>query len=184
MNFHRPPNSLWIHEIISDVRALSIALISAIVAGYLLNSFRENPIGFGYQTPEERLKIAAAMLAGNHVHQANPIQIKSMTAAEVKSELSNATTLIIDARSEAFFRYSHIPGAVSLPRKSFKETYPLVENRLKEAKLVVVYCSDQDCDDSIMVANALKTLGMKHLYQFSGGMAEWEDADFPTESDL
>jgi rhodanese-related sulfurtransferase len=78
-----------------------------------------------------------------------------------------------DARGQKAFIKGHIPGAIRLGQRTFEADYPAVEEQLRKATKIVLYCTSRQCDDSIIVANKLTALGYKNLFLFEGGWAEW-----------
>jgi rhodanese-related sulfurtransferase len=82
-------------------------------------------------------------------------------------------TLLLDARAAAAYVLGHVPGALSLPLGEFTELFPALEPRLRQARLLVVYCSDRNCSDSPELAGLLWASGLKNLLLYRGGMEDW-----------
>jgi len=82
-------------------------------------------------------------------------------------------TLLLDARAAAAYRAGHIPGALSLPLAEFSRAFPGLEARLRQARLLVLYCSDLTCGDSPELARRLWAKGLKNLLLYKGGMEDW-----------
>ncbi len=82
-------------------------------------------------------------------------------------------TLLLDARATAAYRAGHIPGALSLPLGDFAAAFAALEPRLREARLLVPYCSDRNCSDSPELARRLWDKGLKNLLLYKGGMEDW-----------
>ncbi len=81
--------------------------------------------------------------------------------------------LLVDARSSAAYRLGRLPGALSLPLADFADAYAILEPRLRQAELLILYCSDATCSDSPELARRLWGKGLKNLLLFHGGMKEW-----------
>lgn len=90
-------------------------------------------------------------------------------------------TLLIDARSADSFRSGRVPGALSLPLGEFAAVYPFLESRLRQAKLLILYCSEPTCEDSPELARWLWDKGLKKLLLFRGGMEEWSGRGYAVE---
>ena len=86
----------------------------------------------------------------------------------------------MDAREPAFFEEGHIPRAINLPRDSILRAKFLGELSDK-ARPVIVYCSDEDCDDGKIVAKGLLALGHSKVSVFAGGWDEWAASGSPME---
>jgi rhodanese-related sulfurtransferase len=46
---------------------------------------------------------------------------------------------------------------------------------------VIVYCSDANCDSSVLVANELIGLGYENVLHYADGKNDWIAAGFPLE---
>jgi rhodanese-related sulfurtransferase len=82
-------------------------------------------------------------------------------------------TLLLDARIGAAYGLGHIPGALSLPLGEFVAAFPGLEPRLRQARLLVVYCSAATCSDSRDLAARLWARGLKSILLYTGGMEDW-----------
>ena len=86
---------------------------------------------------------------------------------------SGAGTILLDARAAAAYHAGHIPGALSLPLERFAAGFAELEPRLRQAGMLVLYCSDRTCGDSPELARRLWARGLKNLLLYSGGMEDW-----------
>ena len=64
-----------------------------------------------------------------------------LVSARDARALLDRGALFLDARPRDFWKMSRIPGALSLPEEGFDGTFPEVEERLRRASGIVVYCS-------------------------------------------
>ena len=95
--------------------------------------------------------------------------------ADFVSQISvDPGTLLIDARPPELFGPGHIPGAVNLPVANFAAVLPLFLQRLRSARLVIVYCGGPECNDAIDLAGKLFEKGFKDLLIYRGGMEDWQ----------
>ncbi len=89
--------------------------------------------------------------------------------------------LLVDVRPSFFFKLGHIPGALSLPLKSFDSVFPDIRPQIDAARnagsLVVLYCANEECPDSLTTARKLSELGYSSVV-YSGGWKEWKAAGF------
>ena len=68
-----------------------------------------------------------------------------------------------------------------MPRENFEKVYPEVRALIEPVRdlEIVVYCSETDCRDSELVADALSRLGYHHLRVYKEGWEEWSRAGLP-----
>src|SRR5512143_507066 len=97
--------------------------------------------------------------------------------AEAKKRLDQGA-LFLDARPEAFYRMSHIPGSLALPEEDFDAAFARLEPRLRATLDIVVYCSGFGCEASHDVARKLKERGIPAAILHDGWPA-WEEARYP-----
>ena len=169
--------------IVQDLMGVWLLLTSCFVGGLVLNEMRSTPLALVYSSPESRLD--------QTVEQLGPFSTASIALAgeieldEVQKISVNHAALILDARPEIFYRLGHIPSALSLPRDDFEKQYQVLLSTLQSHRdrPLVVYCSDTDCHDSQMVADALEKLGYPHVRLFRGGWSDWESASLPEEKE-
>lgn len=100
-----------------------------------------------------------------------------MNAAEVRGVLGSPEVALVDARPEEAFFKETIPGSVSLPLHANWDGDLL--DRVREADLVVVFCSDARCYTSREVALALQARGLTAVKVFPGGVTEWKGLGLP-----
>ena len=157
-----------------------------------MNQFRNDRLPLVYLPKAERIHQAVSKLAVHDGPESFASGVdQSSRAAEVRfldlpafrEIVECKKAILLDARPEAFHRFGHIPGAISLSREQFQADYvkqrPLLQR--DRAKLIVVYCSDSDCDDSQMVADGLVKLGFLNICVFKGGWEDWTAAHLPEE---
>ncbi|MDZ4231420.1 MAG: rhodanese-like domain-containing protein [Patescibacteria group bacterium] len=88
---------------------------------------------------------------------------------------------LVDVLSDKSYEDKHLPGARNIPgdTKNFvKEVEKLISDK---DGLVVIYCSNFDCQASLKAADKLVKVGFANVYHFKGGLADWSDAGFPFE---
>jgi rhodanese-related sulfurtransferase len=87
--------------------------------------------------------------------------------------------VLIDALSPMSYAASHLPGAVNVQPETVAEratrTIPA------EDAEVVVYCSSESCDSSLLVARRLVELGYRNVRHYAGGKDDWAAAGLPLE---
>ena len=82
--------------------------------------------------------------------------------------------VLLDVRSPALYRRSHIPGAINLPHGK------IVASKMQqwpEDTLFVVYCAGPHCNGANKAALRLAKLG-RPVKELMGGMTGWADEGF------
>jgi len=93
--------------------------------------------------------------------------------SEMLDFLRNDSRLLVDARPAKQYAAGHLPGAVSLPLDSLSAVPQVIADVLASEKPLVLYCSDSECDDSLLLALELCKLGRDDVAIFIGGMKLW-----------
>jgi len=180
------PHSL-LKGIGNDFVVFWIMATGAVCIGLLVNQFRDQPLALTYQTKAERMSETVERM-GAQAPTAAEVATKSdhLSLQELRIFVESKQGVVLDARPNVFFRLGHIPGALSLPRNDFENGYAVLRKVLEVDKnqAIVVYCSEDDCDDSELAAQALRRLGYTNVRLFKGGWAAWVDKDLPQEMAL
>lgn len=169
--------------IVHDFIGVWLLLTGCLIGGLVINEMRPMPLSLVYSSPESRLNQTVEQLGST---AAVPVALDGdVDRDEMQKISSNHVALILDARPEIFYRFGHIPSALSLPRDDFEKQYQVLQSTLQShrAEPMVVYCSGSDCHDSQMVADALQKLGYPHVRLFRGGWNDWENASLPEEKE-
>jgi rhodanese-related sulfurtransferase len=98
-------------------------------------------------------------------------------APEARKRLDSGA-LFLDARPQAFYDMSHIPGALALPEDDFDRAYARLEPTLRKNLDVVVYCSGFGCEASHIVARKLKERGIPAII-LHDGIPAWQERQYP-----
>lgn len=97
-----------------------------------------------------------------------------VTWNEARPWVQSGQWLLIDARSEAQFNNSHLPGAVSLPANAFPEALEFFAAEHGTDRPAVIYCDSSGCDVSAELAARLqRELGWLEVRILEGGFLEW-----------
>ncbi len=106
--------------------------------------------------------------------------MRKITRQALKQMMDSDTDFVlIDARTHAGYDEEHLPGAVSIPADH------LGEHLLKEYKkdrTIVTYCSSFTCESSTIAAQKLEKFGFNKVIEYKGGLKDWKDAGYPTET--
>ncbi|MFB3881614.1 MAG: rhodanese-like domain-containing protein [Armatimonadota bacterium] len=99
-------------------------------------------------------------------------QLKAMIDAKERFTL-------VDVRFAESYEAEHLPGAINMP---VNEIEALAPGRIALDEPIVVYCATFECTASPTAAMALEDLGFTNVADFEGGLADWQDAGYPTAS--
>lgn len=104
-------------------------------------------------------------------------QISEMDIGTLFQFKGENKAFLVDVRPGFFHNLEHIPGAISLPVKKFDELFPAVQSQLDDAlaagKVIVLYCTDENCPDGRRTAAKLAKKGYSTSV-YKGGWKEWK----------
>lgn len=110
----------------NNLAGILALLVVAVSCALALNMIRSRPLSLIYERPSQGIANARAgitAMSGNWDSGINIIDLK-MTGDLVDEK----NAIIVDARSDLFFEFGHIPGAKNLARKTFDSDYVRLEN--------------------------------------------------------
>jgi len=110
---------------------------------------------------------------------------KQLTREELKKWMDEKKDFVlIDVLAEASFEARHLPNAKNAFVKEsdfLKKVEKLVSNK---ETIVVVYCASFTCQLSPLAADKLVEVGYMNVYDFKGGLADWQDAGYSFDGDI
>ena len=173
---NRPPA----HSRASDWGLIVLLAVGSLALGLVGNRFRTNPLPLVYRDQAVRLE---ASLPRAELAPETPPAPGDLSLPHFLALVQSGKLLILDARPAVFYRLGHVPGALSVPREEFPAAYARIKARLegRRTEPIVVYCSDDSCEDSRLVQAALLKMGYGRVAVFPGGWSEWNDAGLPKE---
>ena len=95
---------------------------------------------------------------------------------------SGESFFLINVLDPRQFHAAHIPGSYNVPGsdQNFADgVRQLVAT--KDAK-VVVYCASFECNASPKAAQRLDQDGFTQVFDYAGGMRDWQEAGYPVET--
>ncbi len=96
----------------------------------------------------------------------------------LKAIKDSARMILLDARSEAAWHQTHIPGAVSVPY--YKEPDKFIKDLPNDSTWIVVYCACPHAASS-KVVNTLRRFGYKHTAIIDEGVLVWTQRGYPVQ---
>lgn len=101
-------------------------------------------------------------------------KIKVIPLSVALKKFQALEVVFVDARPADEFAQGHIPGAVSIPFQSLEDQFPAIGDLIDSGEELVVYCKNRDCDDSLMLAIELQSMGCSNLILYVDGFELWE----------
>jgi rhodanese-related sulfurtransferase len=104
-----------------------------------------------------------------------------ISAEDLRRKIENDEGFVlVDALAPMVYAHSHLPGAINIPPSNVDRTR--LAKRIPDlATEIVVYCANDECDDSVSTAEQLRALGYTNVRHYSGGKEEWKSLGFPLE---
>lgn len=95
-------------------------------------------------------------------------------------EYTRGEALFVDSREPEEFDCGTIPGSINVPFDYLPEgdLAPYFDSAFGGApldRLIITYCSGEECDLSLHLARNLQILGYTNVFIFYGGAREWEN---------
>lgn len=149
--------------------ALRILVLLAVASGLGAGANALSPRGLSWTRPLGRgvaQQVADAGLV--------PVDLKT-----VRELLTRKNLRIIDARREEEYRIGRIPGAVNIPWR--EDLRPL--SSPIDPRPVLVYCSNEFCEDALKTGMRLKAYGYPDVAVFVEGYEAWWNAGGPVDQD-
>jgi rhodanese-related sulfurtransferase len=109
--------------------------------------------------------------------QATQSGMHVVSLGETRSIVSAGKHIIFDARPFADYGVGHIPGAVSLPSADLETAFENFRMLLSPELPILVYCSGQQCDESLQLGEFLMAEGFTNIVLYPGGYDEWQAGD-------
>lgn len=149
----------------------SLIVLTAMAIGLAANLVRSHPIPW---TEQWSLRIEA---------QAAKEGLDTVDTAQAKQIVEARNHLIFDARPSTEFAAGHLFGALSVPIHDGNASLEEVQALLTPDKLILVYCSGRQCEDSLSLARILRSQGFQNVKIFVGGFEAWVKAGLKVERD-
>ncbi len=144
------------------IKQIGIILLFSGVVSFLANSVHPRKIPWVQQW-------------SNHIEaKARKAGIKVIPFSVALQKFQTLDVVFVDARSATEFGAGHISGAVSLPFQALEEQFPMIGSLLDSGRELIIYCSNRECDDSLMLAIGLQAMGAEHLVLFIDGFEIWQ----------
>jgi rhodanese-related sulfurtransferase len=153
------------------LRARHLAAAAACLA--LASACRTAPRAKAALPPPAPAAGAAASQGGS------AMEAPSMTPEQVHDRLAaGQALLIVDVRGKEAYQAARLPGSVNVPLSELEAR----KGEIPTDKPVVVYCGGGGCPMSRHAAAELVGWGYRNVYDLEGGILDWQQKGFATES--
>ena len=109
-------------------------------------------------------------------------ELPTISVTEAARHLNAKDAIFVDARHPDSFGESRIPNAVSVP--AGEEVSADTVQKLRSAKLLIVYCDGPTCGAAEEVAQELRIKGLTNLSVMTEGWPAWTATGLPIDKVL
>ncbi len=107
--------------------------------------------------------------------------VKTLDLAQAYQIWQEHKALFVDACKAEEYQELHVQGAVNVPPETWAELSASELMKMDKTRELVVYCSQESCDDALKLAKKLKAAGFSRVMAFTGGFRAWDEAGFPAD---
>jgi len=161
----------WRRELAWAIGLLGLAMI----LGFMLHwplvqaSLRGNLIALLDQKRQERREV---QFQG----------VKTLDLAQAHHIWQEKKALFVDARKAEEYQELHVQGAVNVPPETWAELSSSELMKMAKTQELVIYCSQESCDDALKLAKKLRAAGFIRVMAFTGGFRAWDEAGYPADT--
>lgn len=104
----------------------------------------------------------------------------TITRQELHRRITEGNITVLEALPVSYWEAEHLPGAIAFPLDDIDgQAARLLPDK---AAAVAVYCSNNVCNNSHVVAERLTKLGYTSVFRYTEGKQDWIEAGLPVES--
>ena len=109
--------------------------------------------------------------------------VQTITRDELRNRLDAGDDIVlVEALGPMYYDDAHLPGARNLPHDQVDE---LASTVLPDRDaLVVVYCANTACQNSVVASRRLVELGYTNVHEYVEGKQDWIEAGLPVEQTI
>jgi len=107
--------------------------------------------------------------------------VKTLDLAQAYQTWQEKKALFVDARKAEEYQELHVQGAVNVPPETWAELPSSEIMHMDRTRELVVYCSQESCDDALKLAKKLRAAGFTRVMAFTGGFRAWDEAGYPAD---
>jgi rhodanese-related sulfurtransferase len=107
--------------------------------------------------------------------------VRTLDLAQAYQIWEGKQALFVDARKAEEYQELHVQGAVNVPPETWAELPASELMKLPKTQELVIYCSQESCDDALKLAKKLREAGFSRVMAFTGGFRAWDEAGYPAD---
>jgi rhodanese-related sulfurtransferase len=107
--------------------------------------------------------------------------VKTLDLAQAYRTWQAQKALFVDAREAEEYQELHIQGAVNVPPETWGELSSSDLMKMAKTQELVVYCSQESCDDALKLSKKLRAAGFTRVMAFTEGFRAWDEAGYPAD---
>ena len=105
--------------------------------------------------------------------------MNQISCEELKRKFDNNDKFVlVNALEESRFRAIHIPNSINICKDDD------IHKCLNPDDLIIIYCTDDACNKSIILYQQLDSFGFEKILRFAGGLRAWEAAGYELVGEL
>jgi rhodanese-related sulfurtransferase len=108
--------------------------------------------------------------------------VKTLDLAQAHQIWQEKQALFVDARKAGEYQELHVQGAVNVAPETWSELPSSELLKMDRTRELVVYCSQESCDDALKLAKKLRAAGFTRVMAFTGGFRAWDEAGYPADT--
>jgi rhodanese-related sulfurtransferase len=108
--------------------------------------------------------------------------VKTLNLAQAYQIWQEKRALFVDARKAEEYQELHVQGAVNVAPETWEELSASELMKMDRMRELVVYCSQESCDDALKLAKKLRAAGFTRVMAFTGGFRAWDEAGYPADT--
>ena len=161
----------WRRELALAASLLGLAVVLGLWFHWSLvqASFRGNLTAFLDQKRQER-------------RQAQFQGVRTLDLGQAYQTWQEKRALFVDARKAEEYQELHVMGAVNVSPETWAELSSSELMKMDRTRELVVYCSQESCDDALKLAKKLREAGFTRVMAFTGGFRAWDEAGYPADT--
>ncbi len=116
-----------------------------------------------------RNKSVAAWIESSHISK----KFQSVSYKQLKSFMKRDDVVLVDSRSQEAFEYGRIPGSICISVHLNYDEFTEKAESIDKQDCIIVYCNNEQCSYSKIMAQRLTAIGCKDVRVYSNGLEEY-----------